>query len=69
MGGGSTIGLTRAPRSRYGVAMNAINQALTFVKPHAARNRTALDRIAAVFAAAGVRSVHALPGKWGLLAF
>lgn len=39
--------------------MTRLNQALAFVKPHAVACKPALDRIAAVFAASGVRTVHA----------
>jgi len=38
--------------------MTRLNQALAFVKPHAADNPAALARIAAVFAQAGVRPVY-----------
>ncbi len=38
--------------------MTRLNQALAFVKPHAAANQAALDRIAAVFAQSGVRPVY-----------
>lgn len=39
--------------------MKRINQALAFVKPHAARNPAALARIAATFTARGVRTIEA----------
>ena len=38
--------------------MLRLNQALAFVKPHAANHKAALDRVAARFAEAGIQTVY-----------
>ena len=52
--------LARSSRTRYRGAMTRLNQALAFVKPHAASNKAALDCIARTFAQAKIKVVHKL---------